>query len=141
MSDTLLAIIPKEGDPSGLLADGECGMLPPWLIQGEDGWRAGNRLLHVLEVTGTRALPLIFNGKPCHEGIERAERCLKRLVGAPDDSRIGYHNLCTAGATLTVRGGGVDRWVCIPPVEAGHEKERALLSALAAKGAGEVVGG
>ena len=70
-----ILLVPAEGDPHGLLAEGPCGARPPmaWLRGRRDGiWRPAPWFPDEREPLW--ALVLAWDGQPVAEGMDRATR-------------------------------------------------------------------
>ena len=76
---TTILLVPAEGDPKGLLAEGLWGARPPVAV------RAGGKWVPITQVVcqpwsmfnwedGSRALVLAYDGKPVPEGLDRVLR-------------------------------------------------------------------
>ena len=90
MSVHAVLLVPEDGDPLGLLADGPCGARPPmvWLVkwwtwEGYDqvqrtAWMTESRFDMMDEETlagsASRALVIAWDGEPVAEGADRLAR-------------------------------------------------------------------
>ncbi len=106
MSVHAILLVPAEGDPLGLLAEGPCGARPPMAMRGvcphhgrgpwwdEDfagEWCAtwGGDEHCNWHITRERALVLAWDGTPVAEGLDRADRCFTLTPRAHEDWVIG----------------------------------------------------
>jgi hypothetical protein len=97
-------LIPEDGDPLGLLAEGPCGARPPmaWQCTCSPRWRpcSPNKYscadCHSQGFPG-RALPLVWDGEPAAEGMDRLGRLWPQMTtsliehivaGAVDPGRV-----------------------------------------------------
>ena len=82
MTPHALILIPEEGDPHGLLAEGVCGARPPtaWLHTDDPGLWIPSDVAH--DDTG-EALVLAWDGESVPEGMDRWWRAGFKAHGAP----------------------------------------------------------
>ena len=81
-----ILLVPAEGDPLGLLAEGPCGARPPVAWNGHNNGAPDVWWPHPgtpgTARYDTLALVLAWDGKPVPEGLDRLERCSGRTRNA-----------------------------------------------------------
>lgn len=97
-------LIPAEGDPHGLLADGLCGARPPTAWRRPSGvWLPHDALTRTtlgrgwaVEVATAeewpQALVLARDGAPVREGVARASWTMEGLLEWEPDEEIGHYS-------------------------------------------------
>lgn len=88
-----ILIVPKKGDPHGLLKEGPCGARPPMAVEGNEGWRAWPWYPSTTPPLPRAALVLAWDGRAVREGCDRVDWS---KVGSPEP----HHSVRDAWATV-----------------------------------------
>jgi len=105
MTDRIAAVllVPTDGDPLGLLAEGPCGARPPiasiWRSSQGNTWIAGGwqryseaalKQLRVSPREPDFALVLAWDRKPVAAGLDRLERAAWAALGHAEPTMLGW---------------------------------------------------